>query len=376
MSLASKVWRGAVLAALTAGCVYDPDVPDGVALCGDTSECPGGYACRVKPGTADMKVCCKTASCGVAGGGESDGAADGSSPDGGRGIVADLAADQPLGVPDAGADAAIVEDHPAPSPDLPPAPRDAAFDLAPDSLVPDAVPDSGGASCPPATRGPALVRAGSYCIDSTEVTNAQYAAFLAAKGSDVSGQPSACQWNASYFPIREEVDWPYAAGTGNNPVVNIDWCDAYMFCAWANKRLCGRVGGGRISSVSAATTLTGQWLNACTGGGRFSYPYGNTFNKSTCNTDAPNELPGHIEEVKHRPGCQGGYPDLWDMSGNVEEWLDACDANAASSDSCAVAGNTLWISNMSASDVTCTSSIFGTPRNMKYHLLGFRCCAE
>src|SRR5271154_1861991 len=39
--------------------------------------------------------------------------------------------------------------------------------------------NSDASDCPGTTGGPTPVRVGTYCIDSTEVTNAQYIAFLA-----------------------------------------------------------------------------------------------------------------------------------------------------------------------------------------------------
>jgi hypothetical protein len=36
------------------------------------------------------------------------------------------------------------------------------------------------------------------------------------------------------------------AGSGNFPITNVDWCDAYAYCAGIGKRLCGKIGGGTL----------------------------------------------------------------------------------------------------------------------------------
>src|SRR5690349_9230704 len=66
------------------------------------------------------------------------------------------------------------------------------------SVIADAQP----ITCPTNTKGGpmVLVGNGAVCIDATEVTRDQYAAFLAAtnNGVDVGGQPPQCAWNTSY----------------------------------------------------------------------------------------------------------------------------------------------------------------------------------
>src|SRR5262249_31474730 len=59
---------------------------------------------------------------------------------------------------------------------------------------------SGGAMPCPQAKGPAMVDLGAFCIDTTEVTNTHYAAFLAANVplQSVSHDPSTCTWNTSY----------------------------------------------------------------------------------------------------------------------------------------------------------------------------------
>src|SRR5262249_6636582 len=105
-------------------------------------------------------------------------------------------------------------------------------------------------SCP-SGRGPAMVLAKSlsgqtWCIDSTEGTQAQYAAFLADKAGDVSGQSAECQWNTSYVPLSACSRFPSfdPVARKNKPVSGVDWCDALAFCKWAGKRLCGAIGDG------------------------------------------------------------------------------------------------------------------------------------
>jgi sulfatase modifying factor 1 len=273
-------------------------------------------------------------------------------------------------------------DLPPPPPDLPPPPPDlmpAPPDLMPPA--PDLMPDPGN-GCP-AAAGPAMVRAdlGSapFCIDSSEVTNAHYAAFLAAtgNGSQTSGQPTACSWNSTYLPGTDGSPWPYAAGKGNRPVVNVDWCDARAYCKWAGKRLCGKIGGGSLTGwMAAVDPPTSQWANACTRSWQRVYPYGDTFKSSSCNVNAPNENAQYIADVKSYSQCEGGYTGLFDMSGNVEEWVDACDKNTGSGDGCASAGASTWLDGLTPAEITCADSLYPTPRSTKWVMLGFRCCAD
>jgi hypothetical protein len=362
-----------LLALIVTACHYDPAVPEGAVKCRVPQDCPGGYRCLPKPG-GEGSFCCRNG-CGF-----STEPTDGAAPE--RKLDApaskpDLASDRggsggQGGEPDASPDLALTDgpvDAPEDGPTL--APPDGGPDLSPD-LSPDT-----GPPCPASRGGPALVRAGGFCIDANEVTNRQYLEFLSAKGTDMSGQPTACKWNTSYVPSTEDLIWPYLQGRDDYPVANVDWCDAYMFCSWAGKRLCGKIGGGRLPSVDSSTAPSaGQWMHACSGGGRVSYPYGNTFNKSVCNTDAPTKAAMYVEEVRHRPACQGGYPGLYDLGGNLEEWIDACDKDTGATDLCGIAGSTSFTGGLFPDDLTCSGSIFGEARNVRYYLLGFRCCAD
>src|SRR5713101_7911754 len=120
--------------------------------------------------------------------------------------------------------------------------------------------------------GPALVKvdsaSGAYCIDSTEVTNAHYKAFVEAKVQ--IAPPAGCETVTSYVP--NQPGWPLP-GTDDAPVGQVSWCQAFAFCQWSGKRLCGSIRGGPLGKKYETDTSLSQWLNACTRGGTLAYPY-------------------------------------------------------------------------------------------------------
>jgi len=205
-----------------------------------------------------------------------------------------------------------------------------------------------------------------FCIDVTEVTREAYAEFLAEKGDDVSGQSASCVTNTTYVPSD---NWP-PSGRDLRPVVNVDWCDGAAYCAWKGRRLCGRIGGGSIPTSEILSAAKDQWYHACTGGidGK-AYPYGDTYVPGIC-SDTGNVL----HEVKDHPECVGGLPGVYDLSGNVWEWTDACDSDAPNSD-CTIRGGAFYEPEKS---VTCGSwSRLQHPRvGAGAHFTGFRCCSD
>ncbi len=225
-----------------------------------------------------------------------------------------------------------------------------------------------GSTCP-APRGPTMVRIGSSanCIDSTEVTNADYADFLAAiVANGLPGEPAECAYKTAFAPTNA---WPPANGAGNLPVVWVDWCDARLYCLWAGKRLCGGTGGESNPTSAFSDPIASEWFAACSAGGSRSYPYGENYDQAACfSQQAAGTSP---VAVASHPGCVGGYPGIYDMSGNAWEWEDSCDTYTGPGDNCLIRGGG---TAQDATGLTCATKV-AVARNDTTGDRGFRCCA-
>jgi formylglycine-generating enzyme len=232
----------------------------------------------------------------------------------------------------------------------------------------------------PGKAGPTMIRVGSYCIDSTEVTGADFTAFLAAEAG-AALEPAECAWKHGQYNA-ERV--PTINGN-TGPAGNVDWCDAYVYCRWAGKRLCGRIDGGSVAFADYTDPTRDQWFSACGGADSTVYPYGNAFSEDACNGRlADGGYPGGatqytVEPVKSKATCQGGYPGIYDMSGNAGEWEDCCEDGGGGSDAAAdICRDRGGSANSNETELMCMSgmSIPGTYSRASWtDDLGFRCCS-
>jgi formylglycine-generating enzyme required for sulfatase activity len=203
----------------------------------------------------------------------------------------------------------------------------------------------------------------SYCIDATEVTQDDYAQFVANAGPP-SGLPPEC---ASKTSFASDGGAP-SPGNGTMPVVQVDWCDAFAFCRWAGKRLCGTIDSPTPALLSENDLGTSEWYRACAGPDGRPYPYGSTFDPKACigeTTAAAN--------VGSATGCRSAE-GVFDLSGNVEEWVGACTAAY-----CLSRGGNY---GDSPSKLTCTSDTSESAtsnlqdRMSRVPYIGFRCCSD
>ncbi|MBX3187368.1 MAG: SUMF1/EgtB/PvdO family nonheme iron enzyme [Labilithrix sp.] len=242
------------------------------------------------------------------------------------------------------------------------APFDAPIDVVEEPLPDGGCPHLGGPTPLRVTNGPV-----SFCIDSTEVTREQYLAFLESN-PNTSTQGPLCQWNSSFVPDQE---WPYVPADKDLPVVGVDWCDAFAFCAWAGKRMCRGIGGTPLARADAFDPGKSEYTFACSRGGARQYPYGNLYNPQSCN--GADKSAGRLLRVGSVPTCQGGFDGLFDMSGNAHEWIDACDSSGSdpAQHPCELTGSSF---THGEPDMACTK-YETTTRSGTLFEFSFRCCS-
>jgi formylglycine-generating enzyme required for sulfatase activity len=122
-----------------------------------------------------------------------------------------------------------------------------------------------------------------FWIDQYEVTNAEYAEFVAATGQEPPGD-----WPEGNFPAND----------ANHPVDGVTWDSAAAYCRWVNKRL----------------PEEAEWEVTARGTEGRLFPWGN--NQSV----VPLPQSGTYE-VGSKPTNQSPF-GVFDMAGNVWEWVD------------------------------------------------------
>lgn len=134
-----------------------------------------------------------------------------------------------------------------------------------------------------------------FYLDKTEVTNEQYALFLAA--NNYTPPPS---WKGGLFPSGED----------KLPVTDVSWEDATTYAAWAGKRL----------------PTEAEWEYVARGGKDWLYPWGNEWRAELANVNAKQLQPvGSFAN-------SGGAFSAFDLIGNAAEWTASDFAACAKAD--------------------------------------------
>jgi formylglycine-generating enzyme required for sulfatase activity len=161
----------------------------------------------------------------------------------------------------------------------------------------------------------------AFAIGRTPVTNALYAAFVAA-----SGARAPITWRGPQPPdtLRE------------HPVVDVSWQEANAFCEWLNvqienvklkieKALEARSDQFSIfnSQFSIRLPTEAEWEHAARGTDGRSFPWGDAWDEALANTRDSGL--GGTTPVGSYPVGASPYGGL-DMAGNVWEWTSSLDA--------------------------------------------------
>lgn len=128
-----------------------------------------------------------------------------------------------------------------------------------------------------------------FYIDLYEVTNADYKKF-----THDTKRESPYHWPNGEIPDNKK----------NYPVIYVNWFDAEQYCKWKGKRL----------------PTEQEWEKAARGESGNIYPWGNSW--ATDKSNHPYKGSIGTEPVGSYPNGKSPY-GLYDMSGNVWEWVDS-----------------------------------------------------
>jgi formylglycine-generating enzyme required for sulfatase activity len=204
-----------------------------------------------------------------------------------------------------------------------------------------------GSESPPAEAAPKWVAhpALPFSITATEITVAQFRSCVEAGGCDDATTNPACNYGKP--------------GYSDHPVNCVTYHGAEQYCAHVNGRVCTQE----------------EWLSACGGAQGRAFPYGDVFDLATCNVQS------HTQTVEGRERgtvpvgsllqCEGGLAGLFDMAGNVAEWVDSC-----KDEYCKFRGAGYLSNDPVDIFAGCSGVCSGNDRSFKSGVVGIRCCKD
>ncbi|MBN1922179.1 MAG: SUMF1/EgtB/PvdO family nonheme iron enzyme [Anaerolineae bacterium] len=146
-----------------------------------------------------------------------------------------------------------------------------------------------------------------FWLDRTEVTNAQFAAFLTVTGNKTEGGAT---WldSADEDCLIEQAGNTFRAKSGyaQHPVIEVTWYGAAAYCEWV---------GGRLPTEA-------EWEYAARGPEELSYPWGNEWDctRGNFNSDCGSDSYSRTAPVGSFPEGASWVGAL-DLAGNVWEWV-------------------------------------------------------
>ena len=202
------------------------------------------------------------------------------------------------------------------------------------------------------TGQPGRVHLKGFHIDLYEVSNEDYGKFLAwiQKTADHSN----CHPDEPEGKDHTPAHWDDAKfNAPRQPVVGVDWLDAYAYAAWAGKRL----------------PTADEWEKAARGTDGRLYPWGSSFDADKCvsgNDDSDRPQP-----IDVKPEGRSPY-GLYNMTGNVCEWVATPAPGKPANYRINMGGE--WTSNCRGYGLAYFR--FMLPMTERTNSLGFRCVRD
>ena len=188
-----------------------------------------------------------------------------------------------------------------------------------------------------------------FWIERHKVTNAEFAAFLNARGN--TSPAAARRYDADDADARIHLGhrWMADPGFEHHPAVEVSWFGARDYCAWKERRL----------------PTEAEWEKAARGTDGRYFPWGNRWRSDLANAEY---RIGDTTEVGSYP--QGASPyGCFDMAGNVFEWtsFEFPDGKAV------MKGGGSWDDQPG---ICRGAARHGRSKDARHILFGFRCVCE
>ena len=159
----------------------------------------------------------------------------------------------------------------------------------------------------------------AFKIGKFPVTNAQYNVFL----NDPSGYADPSWWKFSKLAEAWRDDHPEPKTStfkgDERPAEMLSWYDANAFCHWLSDQ----------SEQKVMLPTDDQWVRAAVGDEDWLFPWGNTYDRSFCNT-RESEIKMTTLVMRYEEGVSPF--GVYDMAGNVWEWCVDEENNKESGD--------------------------------------------
>ncbi|MEL7128087.1 MAG: SUMF1/EgtB/PvdO family nonheme iron enzyme [Pseudomonadota bacterium] len=184
----------------------------------------------------------------------------------------------------------------------------------------------------------------AFAIGLTEVTIGQYTAYL----SDIDALPGQGEGDRYLDRLRaRDPLMPGFAQMGDHPATFISLVDAKRYAAWLSEK----------TGENYRLPTEAEWLHAARAGTARRFVWGDVILRPPClfGNVADASTRGVID-IPGRLGCRDGHPTtapvaafrangfgLYDMTGNVEEWVDICGGRPDCRSGAVIGGS--WASN-------------------------------
>ncbi len=136
----------------------------------------------------------------------------------------------------------------------------------------------------------------AFSIGKYPVTNMEYKRFI-----DATGHPAPHDWKDGFYP----------AGKANHPVIYVDKRDAELYCQWLTQK--------SESGKKYRLPTEFEWEKAARGVDGKEYPWGDSFDKSKCNSFSQNEGTSPVGVFVE----DNSEFSVLDAAGNVWEWTSS-----------------------------------------------------